>query len=82
MSSALFLQLFSSWELVFACIALMLILPLLFYLASLSPRRKGPSLSAIRKKKPKPRPAQPEKTEEEGDDEIEINLKDKPAGRK
>jgi hypothetical protein len=49
-SSALYLRLFSSWQIIAVCLLLMFLLPLVFYVASTKSRKK--SSSRAPKKRP------------------------------
>ena len=71
MDSGLYLSIFSSWEVIAACLFLMFLLPLVFFIASTTSRRRIPlrvlRLQASAKKRtpsPPPRPAAEEKEEE------------------
>jgi hypothetical protein len=64
MDSGLYLSVFSSWEVIAACLFVMFLLPLVFFLASTNSRRRIPlrvlRLRAPQKKRtqsPPPRPA-------------------------
>jgi len=71
MDSGLYLSIFSSWEVIAACLFLMFLLPLVFFIASTSSRRRIPlrvlRMQAPAKKRtrsPAPRPAKEENEEE------------------
>ena len=74
MDSGLYLSIFSSWEVIAACLFLMFLLPLVFFIASTSSRKRIPlrvlRMRAPAKKhtqSPTPRPAK-EENEEESDE--------------
>ncbi len=52
MESALYLRIFSSWEVVAACLFLMLLLPVVFFIASASGRRRGASRKGTTARRP------------------------------
>ncbi len=88
MATETLIELLSSWQFIFACIALMLLLPLIFYLASLKPRRKPVLTRPVReKKRPKPTAERPREEEPrrrkaiEDGDEIEYEDKNRDKGR-
>jgi hypothetical protein len=71
MDSGLYLSIFSSWEVIAACLFLMFLLPLVFFIASTSSRRRIPvrvvRMRAPAKKSarsPAPLPAEEENGEE------------------
>lgn len=74
MDSRLYLSIFSSWEVIAACLFLMFLLPLVFFLASTKSGRKIPlrvlRLQASAKKRTQGRPSRPaaEETEEKRDE--------------
>ncbi len=74
MDSGLYLSVFSSWEVIAACLFLMFLLPLVFFIASTSSRRRIPMrvlrMRAPARKRPQsppPRPAEEENQEERGE---------------
>jgi hypothetical protein len=75
-------QLFSSWQIILVCAGLMFLLPLLFYAASLRPRRM-PRLPARKPRKPKPvrmkraKEAEPVEEREEDEEKDEVEYKER-----
>ena len=74
MDSGLYLSIFSSWEVIAACLFLMFLLPLVFFIASTKSHKRIPlrvlRLQASAKKRTKSRPPRPaaEVIEEERDE--------------
>jgi hypothetical protein len=71
MDSGLYLSIFTSWEVIVACLFLMFLLPLVFFIASTNSRRRIPlrvlrtrAPAKKREKSPPPRPAEEENEEE------------------
>jgi hypothetical protein len=67
-SSALFVSLFSSWQIIAVCLLLMFLLPLVFFVASTKSRKK--SMTRAPKKRParaKPRQPVPQAAAESGE---------------
>jgi len=74
MDSGLYLSVLSSWEVIAACLFLMFLLPLVFFIASTNSRKRIPlrvlrmrALAKKRTQSPPPRPTE-EKNEEERDE--------------
>jgi hypothetical protein len=69
MESGLYLSIFSSWEVIAACLLVMFLLPLVFFLASTNSRKRIP-LRVLKKRAPAKKPAKspaPEAAEDEDD---------------
>jgi len=69
MDSGLYLSIFSSWEVIAACLFLMFLLPLVFFIASTTsnrriPRRVLKPRAPVKKPAPAPKPAKDENEDE------------------